>query len=99
MTWFLIPGSSVNQKLFRSLTKYGDLRGFVPFVQFKKHENTHGVVLLLVSCWLKPVTLLKVTLLYGCFSYFSNSANGIKLHKASQIIAFIEEGDYVFNKA
>ena len=30
-------------------------------------------------------TLLKVTLLHGCFSRFLNCANGTKLRKASQI--------------
>ena len=34
---------------------------------------------------LKPATLLKVSLLYGCFSRFLNCANGIKSRKASPI--------------
>ena len=33
----------------------------------------------------KPVTLLKVTLLHGCFSRFLNCTYGTKLHKASQM--------------
>ena len=45
------------------------LRDLVPFVQFIKHE--------------KPATLLKVTLLHGCFPRFSNSTNGIKSRKTS----------------
>ena len=42
-------------------------------------KNTHGGVLLVV----KLQAVLKVTLLHGCFSRFSNCANGTKLHKAS----------------
>ena len=34
---------------------------------------------------LQPVTLQKVTLLYGCFSCFLNCAYGTKLRKASDI--------------
>ena len=45
----------------------------------KNVKNTHGGVLLLV----KPATLLKVTLLRGCFSRFLNCTNDNKLCKAS----------------
>ena len=38
-----------------------------------------------LSCRLKPVTLLKVTLIHGCFSRFSNYTNGTKLRKASNM--------------
>ena len=55
------------------------LRDLVPSVQFRKRENTHGGVLLLV---------LKVTLLLGCFSRFLDSANGTRLRNASQILHF-----------
>ena len=41
----------------------------------KNLKNTHGGVL-------KPATLLKVTLLQGCFSSFSNCVNGTKSRKA-----------------
>ena len=34
----------------------------------------------------KPATLLKVTLLHGCFSRFLNCANGTKSRNASQMI-------------
>ena len=47
---------------------------------FKNVKNTHGGVLLLVK-----VTLLKVALLHGCFSLFSNCTNGTKLRKTSQM--------------
>ena len=44
------------------------LLNLVPFVQFKKHKkNTHGGVLF---------SVLKVTLLRGCFSRFLNCTNG-----------------------
>ena len=48
----------------------------------KNVKNTHGGVLLLGN--LKPATLLKVTLLHGCFSRFLNCANGTKSVKAPQ---------------
>ena len=32
---------------------------------------------------IQPATLLKVSLLHGCFSRFLNCANGARLHKAS----------------
>ena len=35
-------------------------------------KNTHEVVLLLVKLQVQPATLLKVTLLHGCFSRFLN---------------------------
>ena len=57
------------------------LRNLVLLVQFKKRENTHGVVLLLV----KLQALLKVTLIHECFSRFLNCTNGTKLRKASHI--------------
>ena len=47
----------------------------------KNMKSTHGGVLLLVK--LKPATLLKVTLLHGCFSCSLNFANGTKSRKAS----------------
>ena len=50
------------------------LRDLVPFAQFKNVKNTHGGVLL---------TLLKVTLLHECFSWFLNYTNGSKLRKTS----------------
>ena len=34
---------------------------------------------------LKPVTLLEITLLHGCFSRFLNCKNGTKLRNASHI--------------
>ena len=45
-------------------------------------KNNHGWVLLLLK---KPVTLLKVTLLYGCFSLVLNSKDGTKSQKAHLI--------------
>ena len=59
------------------------LRDLVPFVQFKKRENTHGRVLILVK--LQASTLLKLTLLQGCFSCFLNCTNDTKLRNAPQM--------------
>ena len=39
------------------------------------------------SVTFKPATLLKVTLLHGCFSRFLNCSNGTKSPNASQIIS------------
>ena len=51
----------------------------------KNVKNTHGGVLILVKLQAKPATLLKVTLLHGCFLRFLNCMNGTKSHKAPQI--------------
>ena len=53
----------------------------------KNVKNTHGGVLLLV----KPATLLKVTLLHGCFLRFLNCTNGTKSRNASQCFFFLIE--------
>ena len=66
------------------------LRYLVPFVQFIKRENTQGGVL---SCRLKPATLLKLTLVNGCFSRFLNCTNGIKSSNASHTMF-----DFFWNK-
>ena len=55
-----------------------------PLHNLKNMKDTHGGVLLLV----KPATLLKITLLHGCFSRFLNSTNGTKLGKASHLHKF-----------
>ena len=46
------------------------------FYKLKNEENNHEGVLLLVK--LHATTLLKVTLLDGCFSRFLNCTNGTK---------------------
>ena len=51
----------------------------------KNVKSTHGGALLLA----KPVTLLKRTLLHGCFSRFVDCSIGAKSRKASQIFFFI----------
>ena len=57
------------------------LRNLVTFVQFKKREKlpwkSDTFSILFVK--LKPATLLKVSLLYGCFSHFLICANGTKI--------------------
>ena len=60
----------------------------VPFVQFKKRKNTHRGVLL------HPATLLKVSLLHGCFSRFLNCTNGTKSSKLSNRYV-VHENDQV----
>ena len=52
----------------------------------KNVKNTHGGLLLLVkSQALKAATVLKVTLLHGCFSRFLNCTNGSKSRNTSHI--------------
>ena len=56
----------------------------------KNVKNTHRGVLLLVKLnRLQPATLLKVTLLHGCFLHFLNCTNGTKSRNALQILIFI----------
>ena len=57
----------------------GALRDLVPFVQFKKREKHpwRSVNFSKVAGW-KPATLLRLTLLHGCFLRFLNCANGSK---------------------
>ena len=50
----------------------------------KNVKNTHGGVLLLVKLQ-ALATLLKVTLLHGCFSCFLNCTNGTKSLNPSQM--------------
>ena len=60
----------------------------VSFAQFKKRENTHGAVLLLVKYQAKPATLLKSNTPPWVFSRFLNYLNGTKSRNASQLIPF-----------
>ena len=68
---------------FRKITNIiCDLLGdLVSLVQFRKHEK-HP----LRSATFSKVALLKVTLLYGCFSDFLNCTNGIKSCNASHTV-------------
>ena len=50
----------------------------------KNVKNTHGGVLLLFKLQDESATLLKVTLLHGCFSRFLNGTNGTKSCNASR---------------
>ena len=58
------------------------LSDLVPFVQFKKREKEPWRSGAFTK---KPVTLLKVTLLYGCFSLVLNCTDGTKSQKAHLI--------------
>ena len=57
------------------------LRNLVEFGQFKKRENPHGRVLLLVK-----LQVLKVALLNGCFSAFVNCTSCTKSRKTSHML-------------
>ena len=64
------------------------LRHLVLFAQFNKREkhSWRSVTFSKVVGFSLPATLLKATLLHGCFSRFLNCTNGSKLRKASHII-------------
>ena len=55
------------------------------FHNLKNVKNTHGGVLLLVKLQAKCLQL-KVTLIRGCFSRFSNCTNGTKSCKTSHLV-------------
>ena len=65
--------------IFRTWKYCDALCDMVTFVQFKKRKK---------HPWLSPATLLKVTLLHGCFLHFLNCKNDTKLLKASYILKF-----------
>ena len=62
------------------------LRDLVPFVQFLKSEkHPWRSVNFSKVAGFKPATLLKLTLLSGCFSRFLNCTNGAKSCNAPQL--------------
>ena len=72
---------------FLILDIFDVLCDLAPLLQFKKHEKHpwKSVTFSKVSgFW--PATLLKVTLLHGCFSHFLNCTNGTKSCNASHIV-------------
>ena len=54
------------------------LRDLVQFVKFKKREKHPWSVNFSKVAGFKPRSLLKLTLLHGCFSRFLNCTNGTK---------------------
>ena len=56
----------------------------------KSVKNTHGGVLILIKLQALACNLLKLTLLHGCFSRFSNGTNGIKSRNAPHIYLMLE---------
>ena len=75
--------------LFVFLQICGALRDLVPFVKFKKREKH----------LLKPATLLKLTLLHGCFSRFLNCANGTKSCNALHVTNLFQPLDITVNRS
>ena len=63
------------------------MHDLVPFVQFKKREKHpwRSVTFSKVAGY-EPATLLKLTLLHGCFPRFSNCINGTKSRSVSHIL-------------
>ena len=70
------------------------LHDLVLFVQFKKREK-HPAGLFK---YVKSATLLKLTLLHGCFSRFLNCTNSIKSRKAPHIIKIEDLENFSFKK-
>ena len=64
------------------------LHDLVPFVQFKKCEKRPWKSVTFSKAAGLSVTFLKVTLLYGCFSWFLNCTYGTKSRKTSHIELF-----------
>ena len=63
------------------------LHNLVPFVQFKKREKRPWrIVNFGKVVGLNPATLLKLTLLHGCFSRFLNCTNGTKSRNAPHML-------------
>ena len=79
-----IPGSLSQGDLKVPKDKCETLRDLVPFVQFKKREKYSWRSVTFTG--LKFATLLKVTLLHGCFSPFLNCTNGTKLCHVSNCL-------------
>ena len=70
--WKISPMLHLLASIFRPMIICGALRDLVPFAQFKKREKHRWRSVILVTCRLKPATLLKLTLLYRCSSRFLN---------------------------
>ena len=82
----ILLGISVSKK-FKCVSKkyiFDALPDLVPFVKFKNREKHPWRS---VNFRLQPATLLKLTLLHGCFSRFSNCTNSTKSRNASHITA------------
>ena len=67
------------------------LRNLVPFVQFKKREkHPRRSINFNKVAKITKITLLKLTLLHGCFSRFLNCTNGTKSRNAPHISNLIK---------
>ena len=65
----------------------GSMRNLVPFVQSKKREkHPWRSANFSKVAGFKPANLLKLTLLQGCFSCFSNCTNGTKSRNAPHML-------------
>ena len=79
---------------FLKLGKMFDvLHDLLAFVQFKNVKNTHGGLVLFVKLQVfnLQLTLLKVTVLHGCFSRFLTCTIGTKLRKTLHMFYFISK--------
>ena len=84
-------GTKPNKKICYFITRYNQKVNVVRcsiwyyLYNLKNVKNTHGGRLILVKLQYKSATLLKLTLLHGCFSRFLNCTNGTKSRNASQM--------------
>ena len=83
----LIDAPLEGGRLIETLRYVMFLHDLVSFLQFKKREKHRwsSIAFNKVADF-EPGTLLKVTLLHGCFSRFLNCTNCIKLRNESHII-------------
>ena len=73
---------------FGYMTVCDVLRDLIPFVQFKKRENTHGGALLLVKLHAEVCNFTKSNTPPWVFFKFLNCKNGTKSRKASVSLFF-----------
>ena len=71
----------------------GALRDLLPFVQFEKREkHPWRSVNFSKVAGLKPATLLKLTLVHGCFPRFLNCTNGTISRNTPHVISLFDLG-------
>ena len=78
--FYFYEGKNNNESVNNDCGNCGALRDLVLFVQFKNREKHPWR-----SVNFKPATLLKLTLLHGCFSPFSNFTNSTKSRSAPHL--------------
>ena len=86
------PMLPLTKSLFKEATilatnQYEDTHGLLNTRPHKVYVARFGQ---LYNCRLKPATLLKLTLLHGCFSRFLNCTNGTKSCNAPHMVQWMK---------